>query len=460
MAALLFLLTFAKGMAWVSLVPIGQHPDEPAHASYADSIAFSDSFGQEPRIYTKAVDESLKAAGFGRMYSDPQLKGPFDERFLKDRDERLDEAIRQRDELSTNTAGAGTYPPLYYFLSGLVIQATEDDRYDTTWLLQRSLSVLMAAVTIVIQFSILLALFARSVAKAGLAALALTMMPMYTAMESAINPEVLIVLLGSILLVISLRLLHDPYRWALHLGAGLTMGIGFITKPNIVAFALPFVLAAVYGAVSTRGEQRWRRVFVRSLLRAGAFLVPLVLVYGAWRAIPTPEGAPTAAAGITSFEVSREALTGLVERLRTEGRWRFSDLYWGVFGWVQAPMPPLALFAAFWGSVAGFVALLVTAIQRSIPARIWVAGSAIAAVMAMIIYIEYLAVLGGAGGFAQGRYLFPVAVAIVGIHMWALDQLLRPRWRIRTAFWACAPAVAIGFHVIAPLQTVIPRYFL
>lgn len=459
-AALLFALTLTKGMAWVSLVPIGQHPDEPAHASYADSIAFTGSFAQERRVYTKSVDESLEAAGFGRMYHNPQFKGPFDEPFLNERDARLTEAIDTRDELSDNAAGASTYPPLYYFLSGLVVQATPDVRYDKTWLLQRSLSVFIAAITIVVQFSVLLVLFSQSVAKAGLSAFVLTMMPMYTAMESAINPEVLIVLLGSVLLLLSLRALQDPYRWGLHLAAGLTMGLGLLTKPNIVAFAVPFAVAAIHGAVATRGGDRWIRVIGRSVLRAGAFLLPLALVYGAWRAIPTAEGAPMATAGATGFEMSRDAAVGFVERLRTEGRWRFSDLYWGVFGWAEAPMHPFALFAAFWGSVVGTVALVVTAIHRSLPPRIWVAASAIGAVVAMILYIEYLDVLAQAGGFAQGRYLFPVAVAIVGIQMWGLDQLLKPRWRVRTMFWASAPAAALAFHALAPLQTVIPRYFL
>lgn len=458
-ASLLFLLTLAKGMAWVSLVPIGQHPDEPAHASYADSIALSGSFAQDQRVYSKSVDESLQAAGFGRMYNSLE-KGPFDERFLHEREARLNDAIRARDVLSGNTAGASTYPPLYYFLSGLVIQGTADERYDATWLLQRALSVFIAAVTVVVQFSVLLMIFAGSVARAGLSALALTMMPMYTAMESAINPEVLIVLLGSILLLLAMRALQDPYQWSLHLAAGLTMGLGVITKPNIVAFAVPFAVATVYGAVTSRGNHRWLGVAGRSMLRAGAFLLPLALVYGAWRALPTPEGAPMATVGATGFEISRDAAVGLIERIRTEGRWRFSDLYWGVFGWVQAPMPPLALFAAFWGSVVGTVALVVTAIQRSLPPRIWVAASAVGAVLAMVLYIEYIDVLAEAGGFAQGRYLFPVAVAIVGLHMWGLDQLLRPRWRVRTMFWVGTPAVALAFHVIAPLQTVIPRYFL
>ncbi len=454
--ALLFVLTLAKGMVWVALVPIGQHPDEPVHAVYADAIGRDLSVRPGPRVPSVGIDQALTATSFGRMPFNAHIKMPFDDESLAERQVDLSGTAETRHQLGTaSPASAADYPPLYYFLSGLVVRGSPDAQYDTTWLLERSFSAIIAALTIVVQFAVFLMVFPGSVARAGIAALTLTMMPMYTAMESAINPEVLLVLWGSAIIGLSIRLLRAPYSWRLHALSGLVMTAALLTKPNGAVLLVPYLTGAILGAV--QGRFAWRAAAGRAV----AFAAPIVLIYGGWRSLPPRAGGfRSSTAGWPEFHIDGASLEAFFAHLSAQGRWRFSELYWGVFGWVDTAMPANVLSAAYWFGIGVFVVIVIAAFDRELPPFVWVCVASVVATLALVLFIEYLSVLSQTGGFAQGRYFFSVVAAIVAIQMWAVDRLFRARWRLRTLAWAIAPVAVGAFHLVAVFRAVVPRYFL
>lgn len=457
-AALLFGLTFAKGMAWVSFIPIAQQPDEPAHAAFAAHLARTGDLAPGPRPPTVALDTVLDASGFHTMVFRPWSIGAMDDASLDRRESRMrstaDNSSAENGEYSGTAVG---YPPLYYAMPAVVARLADEQRFDRSWLLQRAVSVLLASLAIVVQFAVLTAVFG-GVVRAGLASLTLTMMPMYTALQAAINPEVLLVLLGSLAILYALRVARDPYRFGLHLVSGAILAAALLTKPNGIVFLVPYFAAVAVGA-RTAAPIRWKALGARV---AGWFVIPL-LVYGAWRAVPPR---PDARVGsdpldlLPSADWTLEGVSAYARFLAGEGRYRISDLYWGGFGWVDAPMPSWSLVLGLLFTVATFIVVIIRVADDGVSWWLPIMVSSIAGVLAMLLWVEFGIYSATGTGMIQGRYFFPVVVAIVALQMWGVDQAFRARPRLRTAAWVLVPTGAVVLHVVAVFGVVLPRYYL
>jgi hypothetical protein len=227
--------------------------------------------------------------------------------------------------------------------------------------------------------------------------------------------------------------------------------------PIVVVLLIPSGLGVFVGAARNREDFSWRAV----LGRGAVFLAPLVVVYGGWRLLPARAGgAANPTSGWPGFAMNFDTLRRFEAHLSAEGRFRFSDLYWGVFGWVDTPVPSQVLAIGFWFGVIVTIGFALAALHRAVSPQLWICAASVATTLGLVLFIEYLSVLDNANGFAQGRYFFSVAVAIVAIQMWVIDYALRRRCRLRALAWGAAPVVVVAFHLIAVLGAVIPRYFL
>lgn len=425
--ALLAAFTLVKGVAWTIIVPLGQHPDETTHQIKVDHIARAGNARSAVQWSSKALDVTTSATYISELKGRNWIRPPFDNQAGI----RYDKAMQDTRVLRNSPGGIEqelAYPPLYYGVTAGVMRATGGARYDLSWFTERIFSVILATLTISIQFLFLRRIFSGDAIKAGFAAFALTAMPLYTAMESAVNPEVLIVFLVSVALVLTQHIYERPKSIPLHLLFWAVFIAGIQTKSNGAVVLAPYGVALI---AHTKKPKIW------GVCAAAITLIAL----GIQVAMSSP---PLSAVLDRSF------------RVLNDFNHRNINLYWSYFGWHDAVVSPWVLDVFGFLSVGAAAIFVYLVARREASVYIVMAASAIVLSFAGIVQLELVSDT----GFGQGRYYFGVVAGIIAIQFWVLDKLTEGRRILRWTMWPAALLVVIALHVNSFAGVVIPRYFL
>ena len=466
----------ALGTTWALVLPFGQAPDEPAHVRYALFIAehgrlahfHADDAGYEsyqaPLYYTLCA-----AIGKLAMIGAPEAPAAT--------------PAALRDPQEQVLARLPDYETVRRGQHELALDALRQAHAHTVaehraWRAMRLFTVVLGALAIFLAWRIAFLVFPGRPWIAGTVGAFMAAHPMYVHITSSVgNDPPATVAVGLVLLLTALIVRHgpSPRRCAL---LGLALGIGMLTKDSANA-ALPVALLGVIWAAGRRREPEpgetlltdWTRRlaaidWMRALKGIGIALGVSAVVAGWWYARNTMlYGAPTHFPANVERQVSWEVYLvrpDLIAGMLGIALPMAFRNFWAGFAWTNIAAPLwvywllLVLSAA---AVPGLVMLLADAMRDRLGWSVAQVRSVwlliLAAVLMGLAVLWYILTI-DLGGGSQGRYLFPVLVAIVLVWALGVGRLLPER----AARWlpAVVGAGMPAFNLYCLLGLVIPFY--
>jgi Dolichyl-phosphate-mannose-protein mannosyltransferase len=359
-AALLAYALLAYG--YVTLTPPWQNPDEPAHFTY---VAFV------------ATNKGL-----------PVLQpGDWDSNLLQ----RLKTGTMQPTDSVSQIRYESWQPPLFYLVAAPVYLLGPPDQ---ALYRLRALGAVFGAITLVLAYAVARTVLVEPVAAA--VPLAITGVPMFTAISASLSADPLANLLAAatvLALVMRLRRQVPP------IVIGALLGLGFLTKLELAIFV---PLAIAVGATRAKLRETITLLATAAILTL-PWLVHQVTSYG-WTD-------PFAISRHSQVVTDQPRFPGFsLDWLQQLATTTFHS-FWAQFGWMAVVAPD----RLYW--IWGVITLL--AVVGLIVNRAWFREPAVQLLVATVI-IAGIAYVGYNLSFVQfqGRYLFtaivPIGILLVG----------------------------------------------
>ncbi|MBO0925301.1 DUF2142 domain-containing protein [Cellulomonas sp. zg-ZUI199] len=453
-------LVVVRGLLWTALIPPLQGMDEGAHFA---NVQFMAEEGRLPNWATEEVrygpySQSLKVASEAMNVS---AHRPTDR---PDYGDDAVEELRERDAEvgvgSDGTAPAASYPPAYYGPAAIAYALAPDDTVEQVHAI-RLWSVALGALAIVFAWCFAGELFPGRRAPQALLTVAVALQPMLAHQFAIVNNDAWVIASGFAALWLAARLVRSARAPWVMFGAGVAAGCGALGKP----FAAIVVVAVATGWLLGKVRHRVRdvRTYVVEPLLA---LVGVALTYGTWLVASRVLGVdPGLGFPETPDDGARDLITYLATQYDPaleEARGLWIRQYWGVFGWVNTPLPELMYTVIFWVYVAVAVALVVWVVMvvrqrgrrdeeaRRLDAYILLCAVAAASAVGGMYLIEYLFFASsGRTDLLQGRYVLLAAPALL-----ALPVLLAQRFRRAASTATVAAGVLVAGVAVLHLASI------
>jgi len=356
---------------YVTLTPIWQNPDEPAHYNY---VAFVAQTGGLPELKPGDWDSAL-----------------------------LDRLKNGRLEAS-DSIGAIRYeawqPPLSYLVSAPLFRVLSGADPATLVYALRAFDALLGALTLVVAF-----LAAREVLPGHTATavpLAMVSVPMFTAVSAAVSADPLANLISAaVLLVLVWRVRSDlsDDRWPI--GTGALIGLGLLTKLALGIF-VPLALLVIMVRSARRVRESLLLLGTTSLVLL-PWLVHQVTTYG-W-------SDPLATTRHAQVVLDQKRFQGLSPDFVGGFLTTTFHSFWAQFGWMAVVAPDRLYW--IWGVITLVALAGLVKKRRQLGKHTWqlvlltLGAAAVGYVGYNLAYEQF-----------QGRYLFtalvPVVILLVG----------------------------------------------
>jgi 4-amino-4-deoxy-L-arabinose transferase-like glycosyltransferase len=365
---LLLAAAFVLFATWSLVVPINEAPDEPAHWQYA-------------RYLHDTWRLPHYAAGFEEANSPPLAYALFAPFATEDRSPDI--VISWRPNGDTVSLAA----PRVFLNTG--------EAYRQFWP-QRLARLVAAVISVGTVFFVWRAgLVAGGPEAAWLAALLVTLLPMFAFRAGHVSNDALMACCAAAATWGMVRLLREPFSWRVAWWTSAAVGLAYLSKISAIALVPPFVLALLAAEPAATWRTRiWR---LSALALAGAIVAPWsirnVVLYGDPFASEAMRHA--VAHLITDRSLFSSYFTGDFPRALTKS-------FIGVFGWANLIMPKLAYrpYIAFFALAMAGAAVGLW--QRRLDRRL-VAVLAVAVLCALAVVVR----INLQFTQAQGRYLLP-----------------------------------------------------
>jgi hypothetical protein len=413
-------------VAYSLLTPLGEAPDEAAHADLIFHLATGADY---PAYNGRNLGQAVQ---YGSA-----LYRPHRGKYLKPQDAPPRTQRKDFNDFGGDAPG-GTpnsilqHPPLYYRLTStairierFVLPGTNLPPLDREWSLLRLMSVLMTAPLPIIAWAT-----ARRVGAARRVAIAASLVPLAIPQlrhsGSTINNDVLFNLCGAVLAFLLAGVLRGDVRLRTGALVGLALGAALLTK----AFGTVFVpwVAVVYLVAYLR--TRVLRPVVTALgaaaviafVLSGWWWIRNVVRYGKLSPTPTDKTLTTALRPpgfhADAGEWARKFAPWIVER------------FFGWFGWFTARLDLGVIVLAAVVTLVGVVAALVPGRRRTRPTAV----DALVLLLPLAGLVFFVAVRAfsryrstSAFVFIQGRYLLGAAIPFAVVVAAGLDRITK-RW--------------------------------
>jgi hypothetical protein len=432
-----FWVALLNGIAWGLITPLFEVPDEPGHVAYTQRIAETGKpptgrfglqhFSSEQRRYLDAL--RWKAV---ERRKDVRVPGTYGYQRNLQRDVGTSADRVNPGGYTTDTNN----PPLYYFVNAAVYHASPWTALPDRVHFMRLFSALLAACTVLLCFLFLRELIPSTPWAWTVGALAVAFQPMFAFTASGVTSDCFLYTASAgvfYTLALAFRRGLTP-RIGLGIGAFAVMGI--LAKLNMVGLA-PGIIVGLIALVLRAPRDRRGEAVDGAIAAAAVVLVPLGLymllnstvwdrgLYFGRSGVPNPVGI-TLPGGT---ETTNATLSGGFDYM-----WQFylPRLPWmdpifpayqlrqiwfngfiGQFGWLEYSFPHWVYDFAL-AVAAGLVALVgrelvrVKALLRSRLGELITYLTIMVGLLVLVGGVSYIAQVGGALGYEQPRYLFPL----------------------------------------------------
>lgn len=471
---LLLSVTLLKGLIWAATIPIGLGPDELSHVALAQFIGEYARLPRTGEIYR--ADEIVYMAAYAKY-------GPV--RFHEDADtiysdgrwgSNEDSILNLRPETRTSSdlqayASAMFVPPLYHVLAALPYRLLYSADILTRIYAMRFTSVLLTVGLVWVSYWVAREACPERPLLWITVPIVVSFQPMVTFVGAIVNSDMLLFLLLGIVTWLLLRALRRGLTLGIALGLGIVTGLGLLTKPMILAYGLG--MGVILLVLWLQGRQSlW------SLMRF-ALIIPIgALVISGWFLVrnQAAQGAPLYDNPYDNPHII--ARNDPQPNLTASAYWRdtFEEQlrkvtfrsYWGVFGWMDVPMPRWVYQVLAWITRLTVIGVGLYTVGQLLGRHgsgpsVWillVLGLLSVSMLLPMFFRAYVIArdTGFYGTSAQGRYLLSFCVAQAMVLVLGLTALVPVRGRR----WChvLISLLVILLNLVALVQVVIPRYYL
>jgi 4-amino-4-deoxy-L-arabinose transferase-like glycosyltransferase len=426
-----------NGIAWGLITPLFQGPDEAGHVAYVQRIAETGKpptgkfdiqhFSQEQRH----LIDTIRWKAIQRK-KDVRVPGTanYQKRLERDVSTSYDRSNRGGYTTDTNN------PPLYYFAAAGVYHLSPWTSLPDRVHFLRLLSALLAACTVLLVFLFLRELLPDTPWAWTVGALAVAFEPMFAFTASGVTSD-------SVLYLASAGIFYTlalAFRRGLTRGRGLAIGafaaLGILSKMNMIGLA-PGILVGLLALVLRERGRRRMEAFDGVLAAIAVVLVPLGIymllnstiwhrgLYFGHGGVQGPTGIVVPGKAETASATLGDAFNYMwqfyLPRLPSmHSMFAFYPLreiwfngFTGEFGWLDTKFASwvydaaLVVAAAIVG-LAGRELYRVRSVIRSRLPELITYLTLIGGLLLLIGAVSYIARIGGATGYEQPRYLFPL----------------------------------------------------
>jgi len=315
-------------LAWTVIIPPAQGPDEEEHFAYVQYLV------EERRIpsygsgfyLSEEWDTALRASGFDRLRWQTQ------EKFISFIWPPADSSAASRPSSRVTVSGAPAQSPLYYSLAAIPYLALRDHSIVMRHYGSRALGMLIAALTALMAYATLRAWMGwqdesatETIARLG--AVLTAAYPQAAFMAGVVNVDATATLFWTC----ALWAAAPPpggEKYGRLFAAGFFCGIAYLSKSFGFSAFLVVGLLLFLRAFFSRRHQVWKKLMGTFVIGASLPVLPWV----AW-ILHRPGGA----VGLgSSSPIGTETFLDI---FYVTTPWTLFSQAWGVFGWLDAPLP-------------------------------------------------------------------------------------------------------------------------
>ena len=285
---LLWIAFLVRGAWYCCLLPAWEGYDEPFHFAALENVANGEGMPSRNTVVSLEVQESLHLLPLPwelRFQAIPAPLTVHDDFWKFSSDEQARRVTSVREIPWQETGQPATEPilnyesqqaPLYYWLFAIPLRAIRTLGLLPRLFVMRALGLLLSSALVPITYWIATRVFSAESAALGVVA-TLVLLPELMIDLARVSNETLAVVLYSLLLLICLRIVDGPESWPDWILAGLTLGIGLLTKAYFLTAlpALGVVVVAACRSSSTKDRvHQSKGVLLRAALATAlAFLI-------------------------------------------------------------------------------------------------------------------------------------------------------------------------------------------
>ena len=479
-----FSVALLNGIAWSLITPLFETPDEAGHVAYVQYVAETGKPPTGRSGLRHFSQEERRLLDVARWKDVQRRKGnhiPGTANYQK----RLQRNVDTR----ANRVSGGGYttdtnnPPLYYYAAGAVYHLSPWTALPDRVHMLRLFSALLAAVTVLFIFLFLRELIPSTPWAWPVGALAVAFQPMFGFSSSGVTSDTVLYAASAG----TFFLFALCFRRGLTTRRGLALGglaaVGLLSKLNMLGLA-PGILFGL-SVLVLRADPNRRREAVRGALTAlGVVAVPVIaymalnstvwdrsLWFGTSGVPPLSGIVPgkphagysggilDAASYMWQFYLPR---LGFMHNFFHEYELRqiWFNGFIGQFGWLDFGFPQ---WVYNWSLVLTFgllalVARQLVARRAVLRARIWELATYVVLAFGLLVLIaatSYVARQGGANGYEQPRYLFPL-LALYGALIALAARGAGKRYGPAVGVFIVCIAIA---HTAAAMLLTMTRYY-
>ena len=473
---LILLVTLFKGLTWSIVIPPWHAPDENDHFRYARQIARFHSLETDPGRWAAVEDGALwRLAQLNDVRYTEATLDLADRAGIAAEIAALDDpATRNRYRYNESRwfdryrSFLSFHPPLYYAVAAIAQWSLRTHSILVRNLVCRWLSVTLGVAAVAAAHRAGRELWPARPGWPLLLATLVSFQPMFTFSTSIVGNTALEIAFFSAALVVAVRLIRQGITLRRALLLGTLIGLGLLSRLSFLSI-LPLLGLVLVGDVirTARRGTGWQGLWPWAL----TLILPLALSGWWYREALFSGGRSLVGAYGEIAEQPQVALLPFLLRYAWLTRYRaVLRMYWGNFGWLDAPMPEslwiilewLTIVAAWtttWGLGRRIAARRrLSAQKREQALSLLMLGGATLGFVAFYTYLDFRMAHARGGQFnLQGRYYLP---AILGHMAWLAVGTTQPApGRLRRLWAWIVGAGMIGLNLYALLGVVAPRYY-
>ncbi|HEY2745520.1 MAG TPA: DUF2142 domain-containing protein [Polyangia bacterium] len=454
---MLALMTVAKGLFWIALMPVFKIADEPTHY---ENVAFRGEFFEAPHsdkpepLGTTIHEGSPPDVRLAWNRTNELFRNHFvaGVRSVREETELARMASDPKTRQGTGRLTSSNYPGFYYDSAVPIYEIFKRTSLLTRIAAVRCVSLAFGVLAVLATF-FAASLVVDSQPLAIAAALIVMLQPMESQMIAAVNNDAAVIGLAAALFYVQLRfLVRAPEIPSLRWGVGMALLAGAIifTKPH--GFAMLPGCGFVCGWILWK-NLRSRRAWLFAV--ATAAVAAIFIVAALLHMQQTGEAAVmahTPAVGAALPPSASPDFSQFLASLTDDYKLYLFRSFIGQFGWLEYSIPSHWLdgIRAVWllaqigvaAAIAGRVIGLPGAKWVSIPGLVF-AGATAVLLVAFILYAEYRFRLIGVVGVIQGRNMLFALPALAVIVAAGYGALVPARFRSLSATALAASALAL-----------------